>query len=78
MSLAPSSNYPRLVADTGVVFPRVDEGLKEGTFTLGYSPEKDLELRFEARYDAPDRIIAGAAFPRASQLWLDVVYKFGL
>lgn len=78
LSLVPSSNYPRLVADTGVVFPRVDEGLKEGTFTLGYSPEKNLELRFEARYDAPDRVIANAAFARASQLWLDVVYKFGL
>jgi hypothetical protein len=78
LSLAPSANYVRLVADTGVVFPRVDEGLKEGTFTLGYSPEKNLELRFEARYDAPDRVIANAAFARASQLWLDVVYKFGL
>jgi hypothetical protein len=78
LSLAPSANYRLLVADTGVAFPRLDEALKEGTFTLGYSPEKNLELRFEARYDAPDRSIANAAFARSSQLWLDVVYKFGL
>jgi|HubBroStandDraft_4_1064222.scaffolds.fasta_scaffold125421_2 hypothetical protein len=78
LSLAPSASYARLVQDSGIAFPRVDEGLKEGTLTLGFAPEKHLELRLEARYDAPDRIVANAAFPRTTQLWLEALYKFGL
>ena len=77
LSTANSPAYPRLSEQTDVRVPQINQDLKEGTYTLAYSPVKPLELRLEARYDAPDRVVAVASFPHTSQLWLDALYRFG-
>ena len=46
--------------------------LSEGTFTLGYAPAKNFELRFEGRYDTVDT----TGKPHATQGWVQGLYKF--
>jgi hypothetical protein len=77
LSTANSPAYPQLAEQAGVQFPQINQDLKEATYTLAYSPVKPLEVRLEARYDAPDRVSAVASFPRTSQLWVDALYRFG-
>jgi len=77
LSIANSPPYAELAQQTGVRFPQINEALKEGTFTLGFTPINNLEMRLEARYDAPGRVVATSAYPRTSQLWLDLLYRFG-
>jgi hypothetical protein len=49
--------------------------LKEITATLGYDPVKSVEVRFEARYDAPTDNSAGTT-SKSAQAWVEAYYKF--
>jgi Putative beta-barrel porin-2, OmpL-like. bbp2 len=49
--------------------------LKEITATLGYDPVKSVEVRLEARYDAPTDNSSGAT-SKSAQAWVEAYYKF--
>jgi len=46
----------------------------EGTLTVGYMPDKHLELRSELRYDTYDPDTGGSS--NVTQAWLQALYKF--
>jgi hypothetical protein len=50
--------------------------LAEGTLTLGYDPAKNVELRMEGRYDAPDSVNGVRRFPDTTQAWVEALLHF--